>query len=1063
MLTRAGWRSEWLVVRRHPLVWAAIAGAIAFLAMAAANEAPRNQRELFEAVLRLNLFVPAFVLPVVAGALAPIVFLREVEHGLGELFAAYPQVPRAWLAVRLAVFSALLFATCTALQLVIAGTLALDYPGHLAALAWRSAELAVWVQLPACLIWSSLLAWLSCARGKSGLVYFAAAFGWAAYLGLATLTGSPLIAGSLVAWQPLRTAMLLADPYAITALVNPPPLAGLPLSRDVAMLLGRLGWLALCLALLRGIDQVPALNPAHDGATPRSMRWSALPAAREGQPGLLMLSLRWVLRDKFALLAIAGWALLVFPEVFSGMRYAEPLAVLSPDSRDALNRVMWDLLPALGALVLLYAADRVSRMAGSARLAELVAATPYASWRLVAVQLACLWLVAAALLALTLLIVAAAQLTAWSPVALREYLEQGAQALPGLLLAATLFAALHAVLRSRLAANLAGLVLFVLGHSSLMIAMGLDHPLWKPLNLPLDAPDRVLGLGNNWNVLGGYGPLWVALCAGGLLLAVRLHHRGTPWRQATPVRALLHPLVPVAALLLAGGAWQGARIHQRLAADHALTSADERARRRADYELRYAEWEGRPQPQVAAVRTRVDFAADGRSVELRADLALVNRTAAPIARILVGRNQTEVAGDIAIDGTSAEARDPHTGQIVFRLDQPMRPGDKQLLHFAARIRQSGLSDAAGLMILRPEFATIPAFQILPVIGFQRELTLRDPARRGRLGLPPLNLAAPSQMGAATGLLADRQATFETVLSVPSGQSAIAPGDLVRQWRSAGRDHFLFRTDRPIRNLPLFAVVPWPVQRWPAGSLTTEIYAPDPVGKDSANLLAMRDTLVWLDRDVAPYPGTTLRLIAAPETGPSGYAFPQGMLISDRRGFRARPAGDAGFDQAYRRAVHETAHQWFGHLLGYGLPQERAFLIESLAKYAELVMIERRYGTPAMQALVDWEADRLAHARLVPAEVTVPLIDAEDTEDMYSRATLAFACLRQRLGDKAIVGALHDLAETTRQSGHPARSLDFVLALKRRGGKEYAAIVDMLLVDQLAVEAALKRSGCPVSS
>jgi len=76
MLTRADWRGEWLIARRHPLLWIVAAGGIAFIALAAGNEAPRNQRELFEALLRLNLFIPAFVLPFVAGALAPVFCAR---------------------------------------------------------------------------------------------------------------------------------------------------------------------------------------------------------------------------------------------------------------------------------------------------------------------------------------------------------------------------------------------------------------------------------------------------------------------------------------------------------------------------------------------------------------------------------------------------------------------------------------------------------------------------------------------------------------------------------------------------------------------------------------------------------------------------------------------------------------------------------------------------------------------------------------------------------------------------------------------------------------------------
>src|SRR3546814_16276964 len=61
----------------------------------------------------------------------------------------------------------------------------------------------------------------------------------------------------------------------------------------------------------------------------------------------------------------------------------------------------------------------------------------------------------------------------------------------------------------------------------------------------------------------------------------------------------------------------------------------------------------------------------------------------------------------------------------------------------------------------------------------------------------------------------------------------------------------------------------------------EIHAPGLIAADDPNLLGMRDTLIWLDREVAPYPGKTLRLLAAPGIGSTGFAVPQAMLTSPR--------------------------------------------------------------------------------------------------------------------------------------------------------------------------------------
>lgn len=1060
MLSAAELRGEARIVARHPLVWVVIAAATGFAAVAAANDSPGTTRELTESLLRLNYFVPVFILPFVAGALAPVFFLREIEHGMQDLFAAYPQKPRDWLRVRLTCFTALTVGLCALLQLVIVGVLSFTMPGQLWPMITLSVSLLAIVHIPACLIWVCALARTSCVAGKSGYIYLAAGFGWLAYVGLATLTGTPLIAGSIVAWEPLRQAMLIADPYAITALVD----AGGGLTQPImlAIALGRAGWLLGCYWLVRTISVLPTQRgsgaahpkaPAPLSATARSLHlpmWA----------GSLAMHLRWTLADKVVLIAMAGWVVLIFPEVYSGMRYAEQLSMISPDSRDALNRVMWDMLPVMATLFLLFAADRLCRMDRVLGMNELIAATPCRSWRFLVWQLLGIWLLALILLALTMLAVQVAQIAAQSPIKTGEYAAQALQALPHALLTGALCVAIHGAVRSRMAANLINFALFVLGFSSLAPAIGLHHPLWKPLSIPLAEPDHILGPSGNWFALSAFSLFWVFLCAAALCIAAAIWHRNTPFRQSSVGQAAQHPALYGAALLLAGAAWQGATISRTLESEGALATTKDRTGWRAAYERNYGHWIDKVQPEIAEVRSFVALDPRRGRAELRVAMHLVNRNAEPINAILVGRNQIETAAAISIDGADVLRRDKPLDQTVFRLKRPMRRGETRILHFATRINQSSLLPAEGFLVLRPEFASLPAYQILPVIGFKRELTLRDPGQRRRQGLAPLKLRQPSRLSAnAIHPLSAKQAILDTVVEAMRGYTSVAQGELVRQWQDDGRSYYHFRTQGPVRNLPAFFALKADPVRWQVGATTAEIFAPEPAGLNNPNRLAINDTLAWLDDAVAPYPGKSLRLIAVPELGFSGFALPQTVLISHRLGFRAQPAPNARFSQIYRRAVHETAHQWFGHLLGYGIEEEHAFLVESLAKYAELVMIERRYGRSAMLALVDYERARYSQARLAPSEASVPLIDAEDSEDMYSRATLSFACLREKVGDEPVLAALRNLATASRQSGHAASSLDFVSMLKATAPLEMAPTIEELLLGTNTVDAALRKVEC----
>lgn len=1068
MLNALHLRNEWRLLVHNPLLWIVLA-AVAGFSMVIADGSPADPGSgAYGALLRLNQFIPVFILPFLAGALGPLFYLREVNHGMEELFGAYPVTPRQWLIMRVGNFVLALLAACFLAQLGFLAILVSDYPDELLNMVGYSALWLATLHAPSCLLWASVLAWLACRKANPSFIYLVAGAGWLGYLALATITGTPLISGSQVVFPQLKQALLALDPYAATAMLNSMPEAGLLQWREVNVAVSRLFWVLVCFLILRRIDHLPShaerITAKRPAARPAfaSPGWTERLAASH-----LGMHLQYMVRDRIFLLLIIGWIVLLLPEAYGGADYAEPLSRVVPDSRDALNRVMWDIVPAALALLLLYAADRICRMYPATRMQELYAATPHRSARLIVLQLASLAIVAALFVIMTGLSVTLAQLLAGSAVQPAEYAVQLGLRMPGFLLLCALFVAVHGLVRTRFLANLACLLLLVLGFTSLAPALGLEHPLWRPLNTPLSEPDHYWGFAGSLAGHLAYLKFWAPLCLAGLAVAVARHHRTLPFAQVRSETAILRqPVMLFAAAGLSLATWQGLSIDRMLRQDGLLQSSEERVRARADYERKYARWSTVPQPEIASIQSQVHFDTRAKRVRFIAGLRLVNRSSAVIDQVLVGRNLIGNGGTIALPGAAILRHDTALGQTVFKLDRPLRPGDALGLGFLIELHESALAPAAMPFVVRPDFSSLPGNAILPVIGFERRMTLRDPERRAEQGLPAMRLLAPSELPVPpAGSLAGNLAEQDSIVSTDAGQYAIAQGELVRQWQAGGRSYFHYRTNGPARTIPFYFAVSHRPQQWAAGPFLLQTFTPSRLSEGDPNLTAMRDTLTWLNREVAPYPGRTLRLLAVPEIGPSGYALPQTMLISHRLGFRAGPEVGAGFNQVYRRAAHETAHQWFGHLLGHGITEERAFMVESLAKYAELVMIERRYGKTAMRALVDYERQRYRQARLDPSQASIPLIDAEDSEDMYSRATLAFACLRRLKGDEPIVAALRKVAMESQSNQRPARSIDFVRALQASSPSEHQSSIQALLLGRrpaLDVFEELKCGGGPHS-
>lgn len=1059
MLSLVAIRNEWRLLRRHPMIWIALIGVAGFSLLVAKGSPSDPGATAGEALLRLNLFIPAFMLPFAAGALAPSAFLRENEWNLAEVIGSYPIDPRQWLAARLGHLVMMLAAACALAEVMFVVVLAGQYPGSGWSLASQALLWLIAMQLPACLLWASALAWLASRKANAGMLYVAAGFGWIAYLGLVMMTGTPLIAGSITAWAPLKQAMLLLDPYGGTTLITPVPDTGPLQWRVLNFGVGRLIWLAVALWLVNKARTLPMLAARGEQPAAADVKQTAARAAY-ARPGHVALHLRYIVRDRVFALLVLGWIALMLPEVIGGLTYAEPLAQVAADSRDALNRVVWDVLPLAGGLLLIYAADRLCRLYQTSGMEALYGATAHRPWALITTQLLSMALIALGSVALTGLAVAVAQLMARSPIDAGEYaLQLGLAWLP-LSLFGALFVAVHALLRSRMLANLLCLLLLVVGQSSLAPALGLEHPLWRIMATPLAPPDHFWGFARGIGAHVTFLGFWFTLVLAVLAFAVARGHRGQSTPQRRMAASLRHPAT-IAAVVLAGLAgWQGMDINERLRAEGALASSDERIAARADYERRYARWAAIAQPDVEAIRAQVDFFPEAGRAEVRASLKLINRSSQVIDRLLVGAGPAAISADVAVDGAIRVQHDERLGQTVFRLTAPMQPGERRELDYRTVISRSGLQSPTFPLTLEDQFSSLPGTAILPVTGFRREWTLRDPLLRREQGLPPLALRAPSGLEPFAPVpLARDQVAVEAVISTSAGHYAIGQGRLLHRWASGGRNHFHYRTDQPIRNAVAFLSLAGAPQRWPAGRVTIWTHTPQPLSARNANIIAARDTLALLGREVAPYPGTDLHLIAIPEIGPSGYALPHIIQLSHRLAIRARPERGAGFNQAYRRAAHETAHQWFGHLLGHGALEDRAFLIESLAKYAELVAIDRRFGRAATAALVAHERDRYRSARLDPDRAIAPLIDAEESEDMYARATLSFACLRRHVGDAPILAALQNIARSSRAQDRPATSLAFVRTLQASLPAEQARMVDMLFLSRRPIEAVERDLRC----
>lgn len=1073
----SGLVNEWRFLRRQPLLWATAFATLGFATLlsqglAIDEMAPAAAMQLVLMTLQL------LIMPAIVAALAPLMLLKDRRCNMAELIAATPQSGARLLFIQAAGLFVLCFLLMLLAGLPALGVFAPDASPQAASaltgnintlqhpwpLLWVFAEFHILWLAPNLLLWTGLALWL-CRQGSSVTLYVTLSLIMFAYLYLCSLMGSPVLAGSQVVNEDFYHLMLWLDPMNFVALTqklgsgfNQSDLNSAGFTTEQAFVLNRL----LVLAMAAGLwwralvamakpsaqQRAPGTRPNNcckeENAVTDSLPVTAVPpqitaldAKRSGGEmlsgsgtgrrllALYLNALGTVVRERLDLALLGLWLLFCANEVTSGLTFAEPLArLISPGSIDALNRIMFDLVPVGGSLLLTLFGWQVATGASRIGFGELIAATAVKSRELIAAQWLALVTLALLLPVLAAFVTLIVQLLFASHISGAPYLLTVAVRWLSLALWGGWVLGVCHLLRSPLAAAGSLLLMLVIKYSPLMAGLGLSHPLWNFTNIPLQPGDDFWGYGASLATVLPYSLLWLTLTLAILVAAGFATHRGGGFR---PPAARLSPvltaqILAVAVITLLVG-------HSQLIAEKPLLNTRMSEQWRADYEHQYLSFADKPALKLTHLEARVDFFPGSGNAVIELEYLLVNPHQEPVETLLIGRYGNYVGGNnehskIEVDDASLEQGSieagPNLGQQLYRWHTPVAPNDSRRIRASLHFRQPDWWPANNRHFISKQLSYLRAYPLIPMVGYQYDWQLADPKLRQKHGLTRQSRARPDGYD---------WISISSTVSSCDNQTPLAQGRRIDDTQAEGRRTVRYQTRGPIHNLPAWMSVAAQPSRSVAGEVEINIFAPYlPEQTLALHSRAMTDTLNWFAANISSYRGDTLSLVAFPELAMSGYALPQMILLSDKLGFRAEPEADAGFDQRYRRTVHETAHQWFGHDLGNGTGEQNAFLVESITKYLELVLIEERYGTKAMEALVAYEAKRYREAERSELGKDLPLIHALSSHQQYSAATLVFASLRSAMGDEPILATLRSLWQNHGYPRPPARAEDFVAGL-----------------------------------
>jgi hypothetical protein len=733
----------------------------------------------------------------------------------------------------------------------------------------------------------------------------------------------------------------------------------------------------------------------------------------------------------FYVLLLAALGFFAIGAIVGGAVFGTPTL---PVTAEVLNLVTGGFVLFVLVIIVFYAGELVWRER-DLKSAQIYDALPVPSWLPFAAKTLALWGALATVLAVMMVVGIVYQLIrGFTDVEVTLYLAElfGVQFVD-FALVAVMALTIHTVVNHKYVGHFV-LILYLIGLPILMGIFGYDHNLYDFGSDPGTPYSDMNGYGHFLGPFVWFKLYWAAfavlLAVASALVWQRGPEGGVRRRLKSARLRLSRPVLATTAIALVAFIALGGFIFYNTNVLNEYRTEEEQRDLLAEYERKYKQFEGVPQPRITAVETQVDLFPYEREARLRGTYTLVNKTDAAIPAVHLDLPSSLVVRQLAF-GRPAEATlvDSTLGFRTYALAQPLAPGDSTTLAFDLGVETEGFGNSRGptSIVYNGTFLNNGVF---PSIGYQPSGELADPSAREDVGLPPRPRAASIDDSTAarnTDLANDADfVRFAATVSTVEDQIAIAPGRLQREWVEDGRRFFRYEMGSPILNFYSFLSARYAVAedtwRAPDGR-TIDIqvfYHPAHDYNVERMIAATQSTLDYATEAFSPYQYDQVRIVEFPRYAQFAQSFPNTIPFSESIGFIADVGdGDDDIDYPTYVTAHEVAHQWWGHQVAGGAVQGSAVIVETLAQYTALMVMEEQYGEAKMGRFLGYELDQYLVGRTLDRVGEVPLYLAEGQQYIhYNKGSLAMYALQEYVGEAQVNAALSRFVDDYAFRGPP---------------------------------------------
>lgn len=617
-----------------------------------------------------------------------------------------------------------------------------------------------------------------------------------------------------------------------------------------------------------------------------------------------------------------------------------------------------------------------------------------------------------------------------------------------------------------------GVMLVYVVASVALASAGFEHNLYNYAGTPAVPLSDMNGMARFWVGQAWFQFYWSAFAVLLALAAHLLWRRGTATalrpRLAALPRRLRGGALGLGGAALAAWAGSGVYIYVNTNRLNRYQTTPEREQALAQAEKDLLPFETLPLPRITAVTLDVQLYPQQARAVTHGRYRIENRSGAAITQLHVNWPERLHIDELAIDGATLEKQYATYPYRIYRLQPAMQAGEVREVRFATTLQERGFPNSNPLTRLVANGSFIDNSEITPSLGMSRDGLLTDRAKRRKYGLPA-DLRPPTLEDEAGRSRSFFRADSDWVdaditVTTDAEQTPIAPGYTLSDTVQGGRRTVHFKPDAPINHFFSIQSARYAVARDKAGAVELAVYyQPGHEYNVPRMLAAMKTSLALFEREFAPYPFRQARVLEFPSYADFAQSFANTIPYSENIGFLTRLGSADKIDVVTYVTAHEIAHQWWGHQLVPSNQQGATMLVESLAQYSALLVMEQIYGREQMRRFLKYELDRYLRRRGGEVLEELPLARVENQPYIhYQKGSLAMYWLKEVVGEDKVNRALAAmLRQHAFKSAPYPNTRDFLRLLRTEAGPEHDALITDLfekitLLDVKASDASSRR-------